>query len=358
MVEIKGWSCPILNLMNSSSSSSTTTRPCNFVILLKIAVLISTLAFAFLVLSFTSPFNRFNRFSPLDEQVHDEYYELRKLLKAASTKEKTVILTYLNEAWAAPNSIFDIFLESFRIGNNTAYLLNHLLVIAVDDDAYTRCQTLVSHCYLLKTNESSAIAHQANFMTPLYLDILWRRLAFLQTILTLEYNFIITDTDVVWFRDPFPHFITDDSDFQTSCDRFNGDQYDLNNFPNMGFLFARSNNRTIKFYDFWVSSKHLYPHLHEQDAFNRIKHDPVVALLGLKIRFLNTDYFSGFCSPSRDFNKVCTMHANCCVGLDRKIADLKTALEDWKTFISANQSELSQPFNWSVPNKCLYSFLG
>ncbi|KAL2936638.1 hypothetical protein RDABS01_028621, partial [Bienertia sinuspersici] len=235
-------------------------------------------------------------------KVHDEYYDLRKVLKSATTKEKTVILTYLNEAWAAPNSIFDIFLESFRIGNNTSYLLNHLMVIAVDDEAFSRCKSLVSHCYLLKSNESSAMSHQANFMTPQYLDMVWRRLSFLHRILTLGYNFIITDADVVWFRDPFPH-LTPDSDIQTSCDRFNGRQFDLNNMPNVGFLFARSNNRTIKFYEYWVSSRQKYPDLHEQDAFNQLKHDPSFEQIGPKIRFLDTNYFSGFCSPSRDFNK-------------------------------------------------------
>lgn len=159
------------------------------------------------------------------------------------------------------------------------------------------------------------------------------------------------DTDVVWFRDPFPHFIPE-SDFQTSCDRFNGGQFDLNNFPNVGFLFARSNSRTIKFYEYWVSLRHKYPNLHEQDAFNRIKHEPSFKELGVKVRFLDTNYFSGFCSTSRDINKVCTMHANCCVGLDRKIADLNTTLSIWKNYFLGNHTAVSQPFHWTVPSKC------
>ncbi|XP_021738350.1 uncharacterized protein At4g15970-like [Chenopodium quinoa] len=289
------------------------------------------------------------------ELVHDEYYELRILLKAVTMKDNTVILAYLNEAWAAPDSIFEIFLESFRIGNNTTYLLNHLLVVAIDNNAYTRCQTLVSHCYLLRSNESSTLAHQANFMTPNYLDLIWRRVAFLQTILTLGYNFIITDSDIVWFRDPLPHIMTDNnSDIQVSCDWNRGDEYDLNNLPNVGFLFARSNNRTIKFYEFWISLRHKYPNLHEQDAFNQVKHQPSFRELGVNIRFLDTNYFSGFCSPSNDFNKVCTMHANCCVGLDSKKADLKTTLENWKAYYSTdiNLTAMSQPFHCSVPKEC------
>lgn len=130
-------------------------------------------------------------------KVNDEYYELRKVLKAASTKDKTVILAFLNKAWAAPNSIFDLFIESFRIGNNTEWLLNHLLVVAVDDDAYSRCQASVSHCYFLNTNQSSELASQATFMTPSYLDMIWTRLSFCHTILSLGYNFLVTVSIII-----------------------------------------------------------------------------------------------------------------------------------------------------------------
>lgn len=155
----------------------------------------------------------------------------------------------------------------------------------------------------------------------------------------------------MWFRNPIPHF-TPSSDFQTSCDRFNGNQFDIRNPPNNGFLFVRSNKRTIKFYKFWVSSRQTYPSLHEQDVFNRIKNGTYVRKLGVKFRFLDTNYFGGFCQKSRDFNKVCTMHANCCTGLDRKIADLNTTLEVWKTYLSSNNYTSPQPSNWMVPKQC------
>ncbi|RVW68782.1 hypothetical protein CK203_060957 [Vitis vinifera] len=46
-----------------------------------------------------------------------EAYKLDKILKNAAMGDKTVILTTVNEAWAANNSLLDLFLESFRIGN-------------------------------------------------------------------------------------------------------------------------------------------------------------------------------------------------------------------------------------------------
>lgn len=345
---------------NMKINDSLASLPFNYARIWKSVVVFSTLGVAFLVLYYASC-NNYGQFLPslghfssslygFNGTVKDEYYELRKVLEAASTKEKTVILTTVNEAWTTPNSMFDIFLESFRIGNNTASLLDHLLAIAVDETAYVRCQKLVSHCYFLKTRKSSNMADEAKFMTPIYLDMMWERLAFLQTILSLGFNFVFTDADVMWFRDPFPHF-TPNSDFQTSCDRFNGMEFDIRNAPNNGFLFVRSNIRTIKFYKFWVSSRHTYPNLHEQDVFNRIKNSTYVRKLGVKLRFLDTNYFGGFCQRSKDFNKVCTMHANCCTGLDRKVADLNTTLEVWKTYLSSNHTS-SQPPDWKVPNQC------
>lgn len=308
------------------------------------------------LLSFSSSFYSLSATPPgppaNHEPVHDEYYELRNALKAAATEDKTVILTTLNDAWAEPNNIFDIFLESFRIGNDIARLLNHLLVIAVDDKAYSRCQALVSHCYFFKSNHSTEMAHEAKFMTPIYLEMMWERLDFLRIILTLGYNFVFTDTDIMWFRNPFPHFYPN-IDFQTSCDSFNGNPTDLNNAPNNGFNFIRSNSRTIKFYTFWVSSRRKYPSLHEQNVFNKIKHSSYVKKIGVSFRFLDTDYFGGLCTPSKDFNKVCTMHANCCKGLDKKIADLNAVLEDWKMYVNVS-STTNQTIetHWRAPDRC------
>ncbi|KAL9244711.1 hypothetical protein vseg_018457 [Gypsophila vaccaria] len=348
-------------------STSTTKALFDYTRVIKVVVMCTTLIVAFIVLYYASldnfgqsfpSFYGLNNYgislSSIGENntvtTNNKYKELRKVLKSAATKDNTVILTSLNEAWAAPNSIFDLFLEGFKVGNDTAKLVNHLVVVAVDEDAYARCKATVPHCYLLKTKQSPQMAHEAVFMTPIYMDMMWERLAFLRDVLSLGYNFVFTDTDVMWFRSPFQHFVPT-SDFQTSCDQFNGREFDLRNSPNNGFIFVWSNPRTIKFYDFWVSSRHTYPEAHEQEVFNRIKGGPFVREIGLRIRFLGTDYFGGYCRPSRDFNKVCTMHANCCVGLDRKIADLKTTIEDWKNYFNSNQTVL-QPSHWRVPREC------
>ncbi|CAL5339134.1 unnamed protein product [Camellia sinensis] len=278
-------------------------------------------------------------------------YKLERVLKNAAMKDGTVILTTLNEAWAAPNSIIDLFLESFRIGYGTRKLLNHLVIIALDEKAFSRCLVVHNHCFSLFT-EGANFSQEAYFMTPDYLKMMWRRIDFLRSVLEMGYNFVFTDADIMWFRDPFPRFYLD-ADFQIACDQFLGSSYDLENRPNGGFSFVRSNNRSIEFYKFWHSSREAYPGYHDQDVLNIIKYDAFLIDIELKMRFLNTANFGGFCEPSKDLNQVCTMHANCCVGMGNKVHDLKVMLEDWKQYMSLPPSlKRSSMSSWRVPQNC------
>jgi len=156
----------------------------------------------------------------------------------------------------------------------------------------------------------------------------------------------------MWFRDPFAHF-SPDADFQIACDHFSGDPFDIDNRANGGFNFVKSNNRSIEFYKFWHSSQEKYPGYHDQDVLNFIKHNPYASEIGLKMRFLDTAYFGGFCEPSKDLNHVCTMHANCCYGMNSKLHDLKIMLQDWRLFMSLPPSlQQSQAYSWRVPKNC------
>lgn len=271
-------------------------------------------------------------------------------------KDGTVILTTLNEAWAAPSSILDLFLESFRLGDGTRRLLNHLVIIALDQKAFTRCRLLHNYCYAVVT-EGVDFHQEAYFMTPSYLKMMWRRIDFLRSVLEMGYNFVFTDADVMWFRDPFPQFYLD-ADFQIACDHFLGRSDDLHNRPNGGFNYVKSNNRSIEFYKFWYASREVYPGLHDQDVLNYIKADPFILSIGLKMRFLDTAYFGGLCEPSRNLNLVCTMHANCCIGMDSKLHDLRIMLQDWKNFMSLPPplKRLSL-LSWRVPQNCSLSSL-
>lgn len=106
-------------------------------------------------------------------------------------QDKTVILTTINAAWAAPNSIIDLFLESFRIGEQTRKLMSHLVIVALDRKAFSRCLILHTHCFPLIT-EGVDFSNEAYFMTPEYLKMMWSRINFLTSVLELGYNFVFT----------------------------------------------------------------------------------------------------------------------------------------------------------------------
>ncbi|KAH0851141.1 hypothetical protein HID58_094965 [Brassica napus] len=89
------------------------------------------------------------------------------------------------------------------------------------------------------------------FATPDYLKMMWRRIELLTQVLEMGFNFIFT----------------------MACDRFFGDPYDSDNWVNGGFTYVKSNHRSIEFYKFWYKSRLDYPELHDQDVFNKIKHE-------------------------------------------------------------------------------------
>lgn len=147
--------------------------------------------FFFFFLHSGSEFRSTNLFIFSNIQANEKTELERTLRKAVMNDNKTVIITTLNAAWTQPNSIFDLFLESFRIGNGTQDLLKHVLVVALDQIAYSRCLEVRLHCYAL-TTEGIDFSGEALFMTEDYLKMMWRRIDFLCTVLELGYDFVFT----------------------------------------------------------------------------------------------------------------------------------------------------------------------
>ncbi|XP_047969150.1 uncharacterized protein At4g15970-like [Salvia hispanica] len=289
---------------------------------------------------------------PPSSPAEDENVELEKTLRSAAMKDnKTVIITTLNAAWAEPNSLFDLFLESFRIGDGTAHLLDHVVVGAFDKTAYERCKAEGLHCYIVRT-EGVDFSGEAHFMSEDYLKMMWRRIDFLRNVLELGFDFVFTDADVMWLRDPFKKFYKD-GDFQIACDHYVANYTDVSNSPNGGFNYVKSNNRTIEFYKFWHNGREYFPGRHDQDVLNMIKDNPIIPRIGLEFRFLDTAHFGGFCEPSEDLDEVITMHANCCIGIENKMHDLTMLINDWKRYMALPPSDRnSTTKSWTVPRIC------
>jgi Nucleotide-diphospho-sugar transferase len=106
-------------------------------------------------------------------------------------RDKTVILTTLNAAWASPGSVVDLFMESFQTGETTRHLLNHLVIISLDMKAYKRCMAIHAHCFAL-TTEGVDFSGEKSFMSKGYLRMMWRRVDFFRVVLAKGYNFIFS----------------------------------------------------------------------------------------------------------------------------------------------------------------------
>ncbi|KAK7350473.1 hypothetical protein VNO77_09155 [Canavalia gladiata] len=286
--------------------------------------------------------------------------ELGNALAKASMGNKTVIIAIVNRAYVEQDlesvtTMFDLFLTSFWLGEGTRFLIDHLLVVAMDKTAYDRCQFLKLNCFRLET-EGIDFEGEKLFMSREFIKMMWRRTSFLLEVLKRGYSFIFTDTDVMWLRNPLTRLSKDETeDIQISTDKYLGDPWSEMNEINTGFYFVRSNKKTISLFETWYGMKDNAKGKKEQDVLFDLIRSGIIRNLGLRVRFLNTLYFSGFCQDSNDFKAVITVHANCCRTITAKVVDLKAALSDWKRFrrFEANSTVIPR---WTEHNSCFQSW--
>jgi len=122
--------------------------------------------------------------------------QLELALVKASTPNKTVIITVVNQAYVeqsvdAETTMLDLFLESFWLGEDTRPLLDHLVVVAVDQIAYEMCFFKGLNCYKLET-EGVDFGGEKIYMSQDFINMMWRRTLFLLDVLKRGYNFIFT----------------------------------------------------------------------------------------------------------------------------------------------------------------------
>ncbi|XP_031127711.1 uncharacterized protein At1g28695-like [Ipomoea triloba] len=291
---------------------------------------------------------------------------LEAALRKASMASNTVIITVINKAYVEPvndenPSMLDLFLEGFWEGEGTRGLVDHLLVVAMDHTAYERCVFRRLHCYGLNTDGAGGVDFSGEkiFMSKDFIDMMWRRTLFLLDVLKRGYNFIFTDTDIIWLRNPFTRLSSNSTeDLQISTDIFTGDPWSTSNPINTGFYYVRSNKKTITLFQTWYDMRKNYPaKMKEQDILALMKRAGVFKEMGLVVRYLDVLYFSGFCTDTKDAAAVATVHANCCRSVNAKVVDLRNVLSDWKAYReSRNDGAHTQNFQWTEPVICKNSW--
>ena len=166
----------------------------------------------------------------------------------------------------------------------------------------------------------------------------------------------LQDTDVMWLRNPFTKLSRNETeDLQISTDHYLGNPWSESHLINTGFYFVRSNNKTISLFEAWYGKKDNSTGLKEQDVLLHLIKNGIIGQLGLRVRFLDTLYFSGFCQDSKDFREVTTVHANCCRSITAKVIDLKVVLRDWKQFKRLEANSMVN-LKWTKHDACWHSW--
>uniref|UniRef100_A0A7N0URV7 Nucleotide-diphospho-sugar transferase domain-containing protein n=1 Tax=Kalanchoe fedtschenkoi TaxID=63787 RepID=A0A7N0URV7_KALFE len=291
----------------------------------------------------TTPISRFMIWSSKSQNEHnfvgEEDETLDSMLtRTARSQNRTLIVAVVNKAYvenevySGSATMLGTFLESFWLGENTRPLLDNLLLVAADQTTYDKCRFLRLNCYKMET-DGVDFGGEKLYMSDDFIKMMWSRTQLLLNVLKLGFNFIFTDTDVLWLRNPFMNLSNDmNIDFQISCDDLNPNSSFTDCQINTGFYFVRSNNRTIALFDKWHSMKDNSTGKKEQDVLVDLIRDNIFDKLNLTVRYLDPLYFNGFCSGRRDIRVVTTVHANCCRSIRAKVSDLTAVLRDWQAY--------------------------
>uniref|UniRef100_A0A6V7QTC3 Nucleotide-diphospho-sugar transferase domain-containing protein n=1 Tax=Ananas comosus var. bracteatus TaxID=296719 RepID=A0A6V7QTC3_ANACO len=190
--------------------------------------------------------------------------------------------------------------------------------------------------------DATDFASEQNYMKKNYLEMMWRRNKFQQS-----------DVDILWFRSPFQH-LSPSVDLIMGADFFVGDPSSLGNYPNGGLLYVKSSRTTIALYEHWQQRGRGFrtrPRaVHFQQGQGRVRgvlqrQDPVPGHC----------LFRRFLSAWEGLEQICTMHANCCEGLENKLYDLRHVLEDWKAYKARILEAKIGEFSWRVPGRWFLS---
>ncbi|XP_074581930.1 uncharacterized protein At4g15970-like [Curcuma longa] len=254
-----------------------------------------------------------------DKQTRD----LKRLLRSAARKDNTVIIAMLNEA---QNAIFDLFTESFEVGHGTSSLLNHMVVLALDRGALEHCESLNLHCYFPDhTNNFESRENRETTMMKSQIE-------FSKAVLQLGYNFIYTDLDVVWFRNPLRHFNVLPQVI-LATDFYRGEQ-SLENSPNGAFMYVLSCTQSIEFFRSWRFAAMRYVGGDRRTVLTRAVREGA-GRFRLKLQFLDTDYFGDFCRRGVDLSKVVAARAGwCCNGTAGDLGAARALAREWKNYAS------------------------
>lgn len=118
---------------------------------------------------------------------------LEAALSEASMENKTVVIAIVNKAYVEGDKpMLDLFLDSLWLGEDTRKLVDHLLLVAVDETSFERCKFLRLRCYRLQMDDGVDSNGEKVYMSDSFIKMMWRRTLFLGEVLKRDYSFVFT----------------------------------------------------------------------------------------------------------------------------------------------------------------------
>ncbi|WCJ27476.1 Nucleotide-diphospho-sugar transferase family protein [Euphorbia peplus] len=248
----------------------------------------------------------------------------------------------MEKTWARNGSIVDLFLESYKKGENTRHLLNHLVIVVLDVQSLQYCQGIHPHCFYLHFQTAPILNDSIDYPTLHHI-----RNQLLLGVLHLGYNLVYTEADVMWLRNPFPLF-DPGSEVTLGCDS-------TSSHGNAGFFYVRANLISIDFLLMWNLINVIHPATRYKSVCEIALYEDFKRI-DVDIRFIDTQYYGGFCDTNKDISNIYTMRANCCPDLDHKIHDLNIFLDfsDYKEALVGRGAtlQLLSAVSGKTPMKC------
>ncbi|KAG4930869.1 hypothetical protein AAZX31_17G172900 [Glycine max] len=260
--------------------------------------------------------------------------ELDDVLRRAIMPDRSVILTMVNKSMASPGSILDILLQSFKSGDGTQRLLNHMVIITMDPHAFEYCRSLHPYCIHPSIFPHHFVTKRGSIITTPDQNLFtWTRNDVLFEVIQLGYSIIFTEADVLWLRSPLIK-LNPSNELTISCNVLSDGQSG-SYLHGGGIFFLKANAISLEFFKYWKLTKFMFPNdPAEESLCNTIKaRQDAADLYGFRAQLVNTSYFGGFCQPSKNMlREAYTIQANCCDDLESKVHDLRIVLGDWIRF--------------------------
>ena len=207
---------------------------------------------------------------------------------------------------------FDMF-QNWLCNYHSRYL-NIPVVVVAEDDKIFRTLNLVYRDTLTveRADNKPDMDGAADFASSSFNKLTSERPAHILRYLEMGYNVLYCDTDAIWIKDPFPHFI---GNFDIWA------QMDMDDYST-GFQAIQSNTRTLQFIQDWKFYMSGRSDINDQDGYNALNNSMV------RIKKLDNTlfpsghlYFTIFSDDQRSESVI--VHNNYILGHDAKIQRFK-----------------------------------